>query len=70
MAISMLELKRVFASVEAGYGKIVPVPTPAPHPMEQLKRRNEELALIRILRDETNSKAIHDRCIAIVGAAS
>ena len=36
-------------------------------PPEPLSRRQEKLALIRILRDTTNSSDIHERCVAIVG---
>ena len=32
--------------------------------------RAERLALIRLLRDETNSSSVHARCVAIVGEGS
>ena len=34
---------------------------------DTLPRRQEKLALIRLLRDQTHSKEIFDRCVAIVG---
>lgn len=34
---------------------------------DTLSRRQEKLALIRLLRDETNSKSVFDRCVALVG---
>lgn len=37
---------------------------------DTLSRRQEKLALIRILRDETQSADVHARCVAIVGVAS
>ena len=44
-----------------------------PHPNDlfpdKLSRVQEKLALIRLLRDETNSAAVHARCVAIVGEA-
>lgn len=39
-------------------------------PADTLDRRQEKLALIRLLRDTTNSRAIHARCVAIVGERS
>jgi hypothetical protein len=35
--------------------------------VDTLDRRQEKLALIRELRDQTNSRATYDRCVAIVG---
>ena len=34
---------------------------------ETMARRQEKLELIRLLRDQTHSKEIYDRCVAIVG---
>lgn len=34
---------------------------------DTLSRRQEKLALIRILRDETHSQSIKARCVALVG---
>ena len=38
--------------------------------LEDRQRDDETAALIRILRDETQSADVHARCVAIVGAAS
>ena len=34
---------------------------------DTLPRRQEKLALIRLLRDQTHSRDVYDRCVAIVG---
>ena len=40
---------------------------PAEYNDDTLSRRQEKLALIRLLRDQTHSKDVYDRCVAIVG---
>lgn len=35
--------------------------------VRKLKLDAEKAALIRLLRDETQSREVHDRCVAIVG---
>ena len=42
----------------------------AQEPADTLERRQEKLALIRLLRDTTDSNSIHARCVAIVGERS
>lgn len=37
---------------------------------DTLERRQEKLALIRLLRDTTDSNSIYQRCVAIVGERS
>lgn len=36
--------------------------------LDTLDRRQEKLALIRAFRNETQSKAMYDRCVAIIGS--